>query len=306
VKFTTPAPLFDVEALFPFLQGQGREAWRLHPRPKANLPLDISKFGGRFRFPKSKTLPYDPYTERLAVPVLQFQKTDFPKFDFFGEADWVQIFWATDDMPTPLMYWHTNAELEDSVILEATQEDKDDPSFVYECVLHPEKIIEYPDISSLYLPEQEMIWAWEEQLGAKNLYEEGAVYQSYLSTCEDSKVGGYPYWAGQDARVPNNKLGKEAPYCLTICDNTWGQPERWQPIEQIAPPRGRKHIEVHGEYKTQTWIFSPEEELLMEQWTLERKKFFFDDHNAIGTYLKEPMNIFLDKTVSPWQALTSY
>jgi hypothetical protein len=128
VKFTTPAPLFDVEALFPFLQGQGREAWRLHPRPKANLPLDISKFGGRFRFPKSKTLPYDPYTERLAVPVLQFQKTDFPKFDFFGEADWVQIFWATDDMPTPLMYWHTNAELEDSVILEATQEDKDDPS----------------------------------------------------------------------------------------------------------------------------------------------------------------------------------
>jgi hypothetical protein len=308
-KFNTQQPEYTVEELFPFLQGLGKSAWRLHPRRQRDLPLEISKFGGSIRFPANKPLPCDKYTETFAVPVLQLRRQDFLNFDFFNGAGYLQVLWQLDDIPQPIVYWHTEAELENSIILNANTVEHDDTmSLVQECKIFPEEIIEYPYIDSLTAEQQKVIRDWEAQISSSDFLYPEPIYQYRLSTCPGSKIGGYPQWGGQDAKIPQTTTRIDAQYCLTLADSEWdgGSWQRWRPQEQISPPDGKKHLILYTDGRsTETRLYTPEEQQILDQWDQERYNAYADEQGAIGTYLKSPINIFFDQTITPWTVLST-
>jgi hypothetical protein len=129
-----------------------------------------------------------------------------------------------------------------------------------------------------------------------------------LSTCPGSKIGGYPSWGGQDPTIPFTATGQPADYALTISDCEWhnGQPPRWRPLEQVAPPDGvrRKEDFADGSARERI-VYTSEEEAELKTWDHARWMRYNADGNPLGTYLKLPMNIFFDRTVTPWKVRLS-
>ena len=51
---------------------------------------------------------------------------------------------------------------------------------------------------------------------------------------------------------------------------------------------------------TQSQVFTEAEELENSSWDLQKYNRYRDDCNALNTYLKHGMNVFLDRSVNPW------
>jgi hypothetical protein len=171
-------------------------------------------------------------------------------------------------------------------------------------------VLEYPYIWSLGSTERATIRDWERSLSPlpEHVDYAPAMYQYLLSTCPGSKIGGYPDWGGQDANVPLNSQSNPADYLLTISDDEWdgGSFPRWRPMEQPSPPDGIRRLHVTPEgYVNKSIAYTPEEETELAAWDNARWSRYQADSNAIGTYLKVPMNIYLDRTVTPWRVMTT-
>lgn len=311
MKFTTHDPEFDVEQLFPFLRGRGLPTLRLHPRRQQNLPADISKFGGNIIWSRDEPFPEDPYSEMKAVPVLQLRQEDVPNMPFMPETNLMQLLWIPQSSdssgydPKLEIFWRKLEAPENTVLLEPDYHEDEDGFRVEECAIHLESVIEYPYIGVLGIAEQQAIRDWEATIAPPlpHHFSSEPIYQYRLSTCPGSKVGGYPQWSGQDSHIPTNTRGQPLEYLLTIADDEWdgGSWKRWRPIEQFAPPDGqRKFTENSDGSVTQSRAYTEAEELENARWDLQKYNRYHANQNALSTYLKYGMNVFLNRSVNPW------
>lgn len=314
MTFTTHDPDFNVEQLFPFLRGRGLPTLRLHPRRQQHLPPNISKFGGEIIWSRDEPFPEDPYSEMKAVPVLQLRQEDVPNMAFMPETNLMQLLWipqssdSTGYDPKLEVFWRKLESKVNTSLLKPDYHEDEDMYRVAECVIHPENVIEYPYISELSRVEQQAIRDWEATISPLQMLHSVSepVYQYRLSTCPGSKVGGYPQWSGQDSNTPTNAQGQPLEYLLTIADNEWGGyvERRWRPIEQLAPPDGQMIFTENSDGSVnQSQVFTEAEELENSGWDLQKYNQYNNDCNALSTYLKYEMNVFLDRSVNPWRVV---
>lgn len=283
------------------LRDLGRPAIRLHPRRVPALPPNVSKIGGTILWPANERLPICASERCPAVPVLQLFRTDVPLLPFPGQCDLFQLLWYPqmyDDcgyMPKLDLRWWDSRTLNGFVEPDYVNHD---PSFVVEeCRIFPEEFVEYPYSDQLTSDQWEAIDV---------SYDE---YVNLWSTCPGTKVGGYPDYGGQDSWVPVDSTGREMRFLLTLSDSEWDRSSapRWMPIEQDHPPFGRlvpeETTDEDGQSITRIHtVYAPEEEAALEAWPDERQRLHENDRCAIGTYLKNPLNVFIE---SPWSWRTA-
>lgn len=304
MPWTTRQPPYDLEAIFPFLKGTARRTTRLHPRRDAGLSPMISKIGGAFTWPSDEAPPVCSTKLCPAIPVIQLCQVDFPAIDFPYRTDLFQLLWypqTYEDLgynPKIEIHWRQSTDLSDSSVLQPVYENYEDTFSIHECRIELEEIIEYPYIDLLTKEQKQEIWRWEEHQDNPM-----ARYQYCLSTCPGTKVGGYPEYAGQDAPAIVKSDHQRLEYLLTLSDDEWdgGSFPRWRPVEQQFPP-GRTVIEEIPNGGARQYIqYTPEEREELKTWTSERRSQYRAEQAPLGTYLKYPMNVFLDKSVEPWR-----
>jgi hypothetical protein len=207
--------------------------------------------GGRIRWPTGEawptcdqphvavgadTFPYGferPPDGRPFVPVLQVRRDDVPELEFRSGADLFQLLWCPATHPNLYaalirVYWRRGEELVD-VVAPAPLPSPDESRYVPgSCVLSPERVPEYPDVSDLEPPVQEQIFAWEET-------QPDPIYQWSLSSAPGTKVGGYPDWL-QDPQPQTCPAGHPMDHLLTVSDTEFdgGTWHRWLPIEEAG------------------------------------------------------------------------
>ena len=247
---TTLAPRYNVPALFPQLAGLARETVRLHPRLGPEPAPDASKLGGELTWHAAVPWPIcelpHPTTEfrgGLAVHstkptgnpyvgVLQLRREDVPELGFPADTDLFQLLWCPNDhddlfAPVCRAYWHRLAEVaatHGSIPAPTVAESGYLPRA---CVLHLERVTEYPSVFELSDDLNASIREWEESVG------EGPLYQYELSTADGTKVGGHVDWI-QDPQVPECEAGHRMEHLLTVQSaefdgGTW---PRWLTVEE--------------------------------------------------------------------------
>ena len=91
MPLTTQQSPYQIEELFPFLQGTVREALRLHPRREQGVSVTSSKIGGSIVWPADEPHPICPAKSCHAIPVLQLKRSDAPMLPFPNDTDLFQL-----------------------------------------------------------------------------------------------------------------------------------------------------------------------------------------------------------------------
>lgn len=258
---TTPRPPVNVIEIFPFLSGKEKIAMRLHPRRGIEPDIRQSKLGGRFLWPKDEPWPtctepetalieqysfsalFDyslgyspanvwqsshPQHNDFYVGILQLRFEDFPEIKFPSNTNLFQLLWCPRNhilnSLTCLVFWRNEREVTDSFSTLPLPSYPERHLVPHPCCLYPERVTEYPHITTLPDREKEIVEEWDE--------EREAAYQFLLSTASGIKVGGYPNWI-QEAEVPICQCEREMEHLLTI-DSSEFSPvtaSRWCPVE---------------------------------------------------------------------------
>lgn len=271
---TTATPPVDITDLFPGLRPYARTAVRLHPRPGKPNMRD-SHFGGPLMWPSAE--PWPTCGQTIAVPdlnwqgripespipmvgVAQFYGRDIPEIPFPKDADLLQVLWCPNEhlldnayAPFSKLIWRRTRDLTD-VVAEPPMRHYTTPSSPPEapaselsqenylprpCVLHPERVTEYP--YSQELPDQ-----------LKNDLNEWAddvdpyIYEDSLSIAPGCKIGGWESWHLTDMyELPCEVCGTETELVLKLDSSEWDSSSepRWRPLEErrleFATPEGR-------------------------------------------------------------------
>jgi Domain of unknown function (DUF1963) len=255
----TPVPPIDVAALVPGLAPYARTATRLHPRRRPVSP-DDSHIGGPVRWPADEAWPMCtadlPGPDEIGVPqldggflavktppgigarplphpqpnpmivVAQLRESDVPGLWHPEDADVLQVLWCPfghdqDHGHTPTMRFVWRQHDPDQPIAEPPSGLADERFYVpQQCALHPEPVIEYPDLEDL--PDE--LAAQVQALGDHN------DYSGQLSTAPGWKVGGWPQWSvAGPAPIDCHQCANAMRLLLTI-DSTEHGGDRWQPV----------------------------------------------------------------------------
>ncbi len=234
-KRTTPPPPVDVAALVPELAPAATTAVRLHPRYGKEPPVDASKLGGQFLWPRDEPWPRCPEHDIPLVTVLQLRAEDFPEMEFRPGSDLFQLLWCPRDHERwvkPWAYWRSRRDLRD-VLAEIPEPELAIMDYVpVPCILLPERVTEYPDARDLPRETYERLNRVLKGLvppDVEDLDEPATWYERELSTCSGAKIGGYPAWV-QDSEVPGCDCGRPMTHLLTL---TMDEPSRgrWLPME---------------------------------------------------------------------------
>ncbi|MEV6306364.1 hypothetical protein AB0M02_43620 [Actinoplanes sp. NPDC051861] len=237
---TTPSPPVDVAALLPDLAPLARTTVRLHPRP-GDPAAGESSLGGPLLWPAGEPWPmcdgpkgYDHFDEPAEAevplaPVLQILAEDVPELPFPDDADVLQVLWCPFDhepfsSPRPQVRWRRRSEIgEVLAVTPAPDEEAQERHLPDPCVLHPERVVEYP---SWDLPDE----LWDEI--ARMDEATGESYENDLSVASGTKIGGYPGWT-QNPHWPVCECGSRMEHLLTVA--SWefsrGDEKRWIPVE---------------------------------------------------------------------------
>ncbi|MFJ9848137.1 DUF1963 domain-containing protein [Streptomyces sp. NPDC101150] len=241
---TTPPRPVDVEALFPEVAAYRRDAVRLHPR--AGQPgVRDSSLGGPLLWPRSLPWPHcedqhprtafaPPPTGPLPlVPVLQLFSADVPELPFPAGTDVLQVLWCPFDhepgyVPRPELYWRDSSRCEEQRAEPPRPDGADDDYLPDPCVLHPERVTEYPNWD---LPD-ELSEALEERFDRLE-DETGWSYWSHLSVADGIKVGGYPTWTQEPVWPDCPRCSRRMDHLLTVNSAEFdGESWRtWLPLE---------------------------------------------------------------------------
>ncbi|MER6997307.1 DUF1963 domain-containing protein [Streptomyces sp. NPDC000410] len=226
IRTTPPRPV-DVEAHFPEVAAYRKNAVRLHPRAGRPGILD-SSVGGPLLWPASEPWPHcddeHPATAlsptgpgpHPLVPVVQLYASDVPELPFPEGMDVMQVLWCPFDhaqyyVPRPELHWRSTVRSAGEVARPPWPEDADDDYLPDPCVLHPERVVEYP---SWDLPEE----LHEELEERFDQFEEdtGWSYWSHLSQAPGIKIGGYPGWTQDPAWPDCAGCGERMEHLLTV------------------------------------------------------------------------------------------
>ncbi|WNI23240.1 DUF1963 domain-containing protein [Streptomyces sp. ITFR-16] len=244
---TTPPRPLDVEALFPEVAAFRKETVRLHPRAGNPGPGD-SSMGGPVRWPRAEAWPHceddHPRTDLAPakgsgplplVPVLQLYAADVPELPFPAGTDVLQVLWCPFDheagyVPRPELYWRDSSACDEEPAVPPRPEGAPDDYLPDPCVLHPERVTEYPNWDlpdDIAEPLEERFEEIEEETGWS--------YWSHLSVASGAKAGGYPTWT-QDPHWPDcPACGHRMDHLLTINSAEFdGESWRtWLPVEDM-------------------------------------------------------------------------
>ncbi|WP_432929447.1 hypothetical protein ACQPZZ_05140 [Microbispora sp. CA-135349] len=248
---TTPAPPVDVTKKFPELVEYARTTVRLHPRPGTPAVRD-SHIGGPLLWPAGEAWPtcdapildvagnlnqWRPDSPIPLVGVAQFFKRDIPEIPFPEDKDLLQLLWCPNEHqqhdisgPAIQLIWRRTADLIDvatgpiGLDMPAIAEKDYLPR---PCVLHPERVTEYPYSEELPEDIEAAVDEWDEET-------EGH-YQSLLSIAPGCKIGGWESWHLTDMyELPCPVCGTETEPLLKLASSEWdgGSGPRWQPCEE--------------------------------------------------------------------------
>ncbi|MCL2585233.1 MAG: hypothetical protein FWE35_22550 [Streptosporangiales bacterium] len=263
LRVTTPAPPFDITTVFPELAGLAATTIRLHPRP-GRPGTEDSSFGGPLLWPADQEWPVcglpHPGTEPVPVPpdarpllaVLQVYARDVPELPFPDGTDLFQLLWcpnAHDEPwygPAAETFWRRAADVGDvladppaPVFDSSLDEDDFNP---VPCLVHPERVIEYPDAGDLPRDLRDRVQEWDRVL------EDDAphLYWSSLSVAPGSKLLGHPRWY-QEPRWPVCGCGRRMRHLVTISSEEFGA-RRWRPDDdgEEPPSAFARNFAPHG------------------------------------------------------------
>lgn len=260
MPLTTGEPAADVTQTFPELAAYARTTVRLHPR-RGEPGMRDSHIGGPLWWPAAEPWPHcdrhkdlngrpkDPYP---MVAVAQLTAADFPELGFPDETDLVQVLWCPEwhEQPHPhgwgqacRVIWRRTAEITDALAGNPDTEEDWDPEYDMvprACVLHPERLVEYP------WPEElpgDLANRLEFGSEARDLYDDVAAIPGH-------KVGGSMNWSVSDMPSPLDCAACDAPLALLLQLDTYewglggfgpdGEPHRFWPLEE-------RHLEPRGE-----------------------------------------------------------
>ncbi|MFB6478605.1 hypothetical protein ACFCXF_08620 [Streptomyces virginiae] len=255
---TTPPRPLDVESLFPDLAAHRRTATRLHPRPGTPGPHD-SHVGGPMLWPADEPWPVCTTPHRRApgplplVALAQLHARDVPDLPAGPDGcDLLQVFWCPFDAHGPTGYgmythlrWRRAAEVrEPTADLPAPGAVGFDGYLPEPCVLHPERITEYPYIELLTGELGTAVEEWEDaqEEAAYEAEEEAGedggepwlpTYQCDLSVAPGWKVGGHAAWnLTGPGTMDCEACGCPMELLLTVATTEWQADRKsWIPLE---------------------------------------------------------------------------
>jgi len=184
------------------------------------------------------------------VPVLQLYARDVPELPFPEDTDLFQLLWCPNwhdgpwHGPAPLTIWRRAADVTEPLPTPPAPRFEDDWEWCARdyvplpCVLHPERVTEYPHPCNLpaqyphacNLPVElaERIEQWDER--------HDDLYWTALSTAPGTKVGVHPRWI-QAPEWPVCGCGRRMQHLLTVASEEFANRERWLPLEDRDDPR---------------------------------------------------------------------
>ncbi|MGW3202866.1 DUF1963 domain-containing protein [Streptomyces sp. NPDC001135] len=251
MKLTTAPSAVEPGRDFPELLPHARTAVRLHPRRGTPGPRD-SHIGGPLLWPAAEPWPQcadhtDVNGRAHTLPmvaVAQFTAADFPEIRFPDGTDLVQLLWCPDwhDQPHPegwgqacRLHWRRAAEVTDPLTgqPDPTGEWDDEPDMVPRpCVLHPERVTDYPGDEELPAGLGARFEAWLEERGLAD----------DLTTIPGYKLGGAMSWGTTDRPEPLDCGVCGSPLELFLQFDSaeyWlgtfgpdGAPHRFRPLEE--------------------------------------------------------------------------
>ncbi|MFE1827683.1 hypothetical protein [Streptomyces yangpuensis] len=248
--FTTPPRPLDIEALFPGLAAHRATATRLHPRAGRPTARD-SHVGGPMLWPADEPWPACDEDHRHGGPLLavaQLYARDVPDLAAGPDgSDLLQVFWCPFDLHGPTGYgmhvrlrWRRSAEVREVLAPQPEPAHVGFDGYVpAPCVLHPERVTEYPYIESLTGELGELVEEWEDAqeeaaYEAEDEDEDFALpsYQSDLSVAPGWKAGGHAAW---NVTGPGNMdchgCGHGMRLLLTVDSYEWrSDSESWRPL----------------------------------------------------------------------------
>ncbi|HEX6676607.1 MAG TPA: DUF1963 domain-containing protein [Actinomycetes bacterium] len=182
------------------------------------------------------------------VGVLQLHARDVPELPFPEHTDLFQLLWCPNhhDLPwlgpCPIVVWRRGAEVTKPLSTPPDprfDEDLFGPDYLpLPCVLHPERVVEYPHPCNLparyphpcNLPVElaERIQQWDQR--------HDRLYWAALSTAPGTKIGGHPRWI-QPPAWPVCGCGRRMDHLLTIASDEFAPQGRWLPLEDRDDPK---------------------------------------------------------------------
>ncbi|MEV4093746.1 hypothetical protein [Streptosporangium saharense] len=179
------------------------------------------------------------------VGVAQFYARDIPEIPFPEGTDLFQVLWCPnehdmDDIagPAPLLVWRRSEDLVD-VLAEPPMRHHATPDRILgapaadlsvehclprPCVLHPERVTEYPYAEELPEGLRTALDEWDD-----------GRYQLLLSIAPGCKIGGWESWHLSDMYgLPCEVCGTETEPLLKLASSEWdaGSGPRWRPLEE--------------------------------------------------------------------------
>ncbi|MEJ8640823.1 hypothetical protein WKI68_03835 [Streptomyces sp. MS1.HAVA.3] len=173
MTFTTPPRPLDVEALFPGLAAHRATATRLHPRPGAPTAGD-SHVGGPLLWPADEPWPVCDEPHKHSGPLLavaQLYSRDVPDLPAGPDGcDLLQVLWCPFDAHGPTghgmhvrLRWRRSSEVREPAAAQPEPGPVGFEGYVPSpCVLHPERVTEYPYIEMLTGELGEQVEEWED------------------------------------------------------------------------------------------------------------------------------------------------
>lgn len=230
-KLTTPPPDHNIEEIFEWLRGKGRQTIRLHPRENTDVSFSDSKVGGTVLWPNNEAWPHCQQHDSDFVSVLQLHSKDIPGIVFPPNTDLLHILWCPNDheecgsCPKLKLCWWRSDSLAPHSLNPARVKAGNKEYLPKPCGISPECVTEYPSVYSLSTEQIKELSEWQEG--------DDTDYQSSLSVAPDFKVGGYPHWV-QDPQNVTCSCGREMEYLLTIDSSEFdgGTYERWIPEQE--------------------------------------------------------------------------
>lgn len=249
---TTPPPPVDIGRLAPAMAPLTKMTVRLNPRP-GTAASDANKIGGLFLWPKDEPWPNCDQHKSAFITALQVRKEDYPEVEFQPGTDLMQVLWCPNDhesgcCPTVRVVWRERAGVihagdahPEPTLVRPEAEYLPSP-----CLLYPERIVEYPNhledfstgdeiylgdlpgvAAALELNERHKVGTWP------TCSEFAYLYQCALSTCEGTKLGGYPDWI-QNPDYPRCTCGAVMDHLVSFGSWECGGAAwfRWLPIEE--------------------------------------------------------------------------
>jgi hypothetical protein len=181
----------------------------------------------------------------VLVPVLQLYARDVPELPFPAQTDLLQLLWCPNWHgepwygPSPITVWRWAADVTEPLPAPPPPRFEDDWEWCARdyvplpCVLHPERVVEYPHaeqpgFSDLPDALDERVRRWQER--------HDWLYWAALSTAPGTKVGGHPRWI-QPPQWPVCDCGQRMQHLLTIASDEFGPQGRWLPVEDRDDPK---------------------------------------------------------------------